>query len=202
MKRVKIIIITLIAIVGALIIYHHFDRVPVDENTTNKQKNDYTMITGKNLLDNKSVDEIVNILNNKTGVVFICNPKSDWCQYYAYLLNDVAIDRGIDKIYYTNIAEERNMNSNKYQRLVNALKDYIYTDDTNTKRVYMPNMTVVKDGKILANDNETSIITSGITAQEYWNESNTFTFKEKISNYINLLNKKEIPAKSESEEEK
>ena len=200
MKKIKIILITLIAIGGAIMIYHHFDKSPVDENTTKKQKNEYTLITGKNLLETKSIDEVTNIINNKTGVVFLCNPKSDWCQYYAYLLNDAAIERGIDKIYYANIADERNMNSNKYQKLVTALEDYLYTDDTNNKRIYMPNMTVVKDGKILANNNETSIMLNNISAKDYWNESNQFNFKEKLSNYINLLNKVEVPEESEEEE--
>lgn len=200
MKKIKIILITLIAIGGAIMIYHHFDKSPVDENTTKKQKNEYTLITGKNLLETKSIDEVTNIINNKTGVVFLCNPKSDWCQYYAYLLNDAAIERGIDKIYYANIADERNMNSNKYQKLVTALEDYLYTDDTNSKRIYMPNMTVVKDGKILANNNETSIMLNNISAKDYWNESNQFNFKEKLSNYINLLNKVEVPEESEEEE--
>ena len=200
MKKVKIILITLIAIGGAILIYHHFDKSPVDENKTKKQKNEYTLITGKNLLETKSIDEVTNIINNKTGVVFLCNPKSDWCQYYAYLLNDAAIERGIDKIYYANIADERNMNSNKYQKLVTALEDYLYTDDTNSKRIYMPNMTVVKDGKILANNNETSIMLNNISAKDYWNESNQFNFKEKLSNYINLLNKIEVPEESEEEE--
>ena len=202
MKRVKILLITLIAIVGALIIYHHFDVTPVDENTTKKQKNEYTLITGKNLLETKSIDEIVNILNHKTGIVFICTPKSDWCQYYAYILNEAALERGIEKIYYTNITEERNMNSNKYTKLVTALDDYLYVDDTNNKRIYMPNMTVVKDGIILANDNETSIVLTNVTAEEYWDENTTFIFKEKLSNYINLLNKEEInETEIESEEE-
>ena len=200
MKKIKIILITLIAIGGAIMIYHHFDKSPVDENTTKKQKNEYTLITGKNLLETKSIDEVTNIINNKTGVVFLCNPKSDWCQYYAYLLNEAAIERGIDKIYYANIADERNMNSNKYQKLVTAIEDYLYTDDTNSKRIYMPNMTVVKDGKILANNNETSIMLNNISAKDYWNESNQFNFKEKLSNYINLLNKVEVPEESEEEE--
>ncbi len=200
MKKIKIILITLIAIGGAIMIYHHFDKSPVDENTTKKQKNEYTLITGKNLLETKSIDEVTNIINNKTGVVFLCNPKSDWCQYYAYLLNEAALERGIDKIYYANIADERNMNSNKYQKLVTALEDYLYTDDTNNKRIYMPNMTVVKDGKILANNNETSIMLNNISAKDYWNESNQFNFKEKLSNYINLLNKIEVPEESEEEE--
>ena len=200
MKKIKIILITLIAIGGAIMIYQHFDKSPVDENTTKKQKNEYTLITGKNLLETKSIDEVTNIINNKTGVVFLCNPKSDWCQYYAYLLNEAAIERGIDKIYYANIADERNMNSNKYQKLVTALEDYLYTDDTNNKRIYMPNMTVVKDGKILANNNETSIMLNNISAKDYWNESNQFNFKEKLSNYINLLNKVEVPEESEEEE--
>lgn len=200
MKRVKIVLITLIAIGGALLIYHHFDKEPIDENTTKKQKNEYTLITGKNILETKSIDEVTNIINNKTGIVFLCNPKSDWCQYYAYMLNEAAIKRGVDKIYYANIAEERNMNSNKYKKLVNALEDYLYTDDTSEKRIYMPNMTVVKDGEILANDNETSIMVNNVTASEYWNESNQFNFKEKLSNYINLLYKKDIPSESEEEE--
>ena len=40
----------------------------------------------------------------------------------------------------------------------------------------------------------------GWIASKYWNESNQFNFKEKLSNYINLLYNKDIPSESEEEE--
>ena len=38
----------------------------------------------------------------------------------------------------------------------------------------------LKDGEILVNNNETSIIVNNVTAQEYWNENNVFMFKENV----------------------
>ena len=43
------------------------------------------------------------VLNNKTGIIFFCNPGSDWCQYYAKILDDIAVENDIEKIYYTDI---------------------------------------------------------------------------------------------------
>ncbi len=188
MKRVKIVCIIIFAIVGALLIYNHFDTEEFKTTIPNKISNDYNLTNEVVVYENKNIDEVINIINNKYGIIFMCTPETEWCKMYAELLNDVAIEKDIDKIYYLNIKNERSMNTSKYQRLVALLSDVLYTDDTGNKAIYMPEVVFVRDGKIVAHDNETSFIFNDQTAEDYWTEENINKFKDKISNYIDLLN--------------
>ncbi|MDE5539015.1 MAG: hypothetical protein K2J20_00840, partial [Bacilli bacterium] len=60
-----------------------------------------------------------------------------------------------------------------YQSIVLRLKDYIRTLDTGKQELYAPTLVMVKDGEIVAYDDETSINIGSITPEVYWNEYNT-----------------------------
>ena len=93
----------------------------------------------------------------------------------------------IEKIYYTDIKDDRSINSNKYRKIVTIMQEHLDSDDTGNKRLNMPNLTFVKDGKIIANDNRTSLVSSDTTPEEYWTRENILTFKNNIIESILLL---------------
>ena len=188
MKKFKILCIIAFAIVGALIIYNHFDTEEFRTTLPNVISNEYNLTSETIVYETKNIDEVINIINNKYGVIFMCTPETDWCKKYAEILNEVAIEKDLDKVYYVNIKYDRNMNTNKYQKLVHLLSDILLTDDTGNKRIYMPEVLFVRDGKIIAHDNETSFITNDITVNEYWSPENIAKLKNKLYNYIDLLN--------------
>jgi len=188
MKKFKIICIIIFAIVGALIIYNHFDTEEFKSSLPNEISNDYNLTSETVVYENTNIDEVINIINNKYGIVFMCTPDTEWCKKYAEILNDVAIEKDIDKVYYLNIKNERSLNTNKYQKLVNSLSEVLLTDDTGNKRIYMPEVVFVRDGKIIAHDNETSFITNDETVEDYWTIENVEKLKNKLREYIDLLN--------------
>ncbi len=187
MKKIKISLILVIAIVGAFLIYKKFEHINSDQKEIDKFVSEYTLIEENHVFEIINIDESINILNNKTGIVFFCNPGSDWCQHYAKILDDIAIENDIGKIYYVDIKDDRSINSNKYRKLVTKLQDYLDTDDTGNKRISMPNLTFVKNGEIIANDNRTSLVSSDTTPEEYWTRENILTFKNKIIESLLLL---------------
>ena len=197
MKKIKISLIIAIAIVGAFLIYKKFENVNTEQKEIDKFVSDYTLITEIHVFKIINIDESINILNNKTGVIFFCNPGSDWCQHYAKILDDIALENSIEKIYYVDIKDDRNLNSNKYRKLVTILQDYLDTDDTGNKRLSMPNLTFIKNGKIIANDNRTSLVSSDTTPEEYWTREKILTFKNKIIESILLLEADETSTPSE-----
>lgn len=188
MKKFKILCIIVVAVVGALIIYNHFDKEEFKNNLPNVISNDYNLTSETVVYETANIDEVINIVNNKYGIIFMCTPDTDWCKKYAEILNDVAIEKDIDKIYYLNIKYDRSMNTNKYQKLVNLLSEILLTDDTGNKRIYMPEVVFVRDGKIIAHDNETSFITNDVTVDDYWSEENINRLKNKLYGYIDELN--------------
>lgn len=187
MKKIKISLIIAIAIIGAFLIYKKFEHVNTEQKEIDKFVSKYTLLAENHVFEIINIDEAINILNNKTGVIFFCNPGSEWCQQYAKILDDIALENEMDKIYYVDIKDDRSINSNKYRKLVTKLQDYLDTDDTGNKRLSMPNLTFVKNGEIISNDNRTSLVSSDTTPEEYWTRENVLTFKNNIIESILLL---------------
>lgn len=185
-KKVKYIILgVLLLLIASLVVYFVF--IKKDNNTDNiKFSKEYTSVSKENVFVYRSKDEIINILEHGTGIVYLGYPECPWCMAYVPLLNEIAKNEGIEKIYYYNIREDRKNNTEFYQKVVSILNDYLNYDEEGKKRIFVPNVTFVKEGKIIFNDNETSLISEG-TPSEYWTEEKKTLFNEKFRKNINEL---------------
>lgn len=185
-KKVKYIILgVLLLLIASLVVYFVF--IKKDNNTNNiKFSKEYTSVSKDNVFVYRSKDEIINILEHGTGIVYLGYPECPWCMAYVPLLNEIAKNEGIEKIYYYNIREDRKNNTEFYQKVVSILNDYLNYDEEGKKRIFVPNVTFVKEGKIIFNDNETSLISEG-TPSEYWTEEKKTLFNEKFRKNINEL---------------
>ena len=192
MKKLKILFIIGFAVIGALLIYNHFEKIEEEEVVVNKFASEYTLVGEDNLFVYKSIDNIIDILSNGTGVVFMCTPTSEWCQYYAFYLENALKTKDIKEINYLDVTEYRALNTVKYQKIVELLDSYLYVDDLNNKKIYMPDLTFVKNGNIIAHNNETSLVSSETKTDDYWTQSKLNEFNNKMKEYVELLNKEEI----------
>lgn len=185
-KKIKYIVLgVLLLLIASLVVYFVF--IKKDNNTDNiKFSKEYTSVSKDNVFVYRSKDEIINILEHGTGIVYLGYPKCPWCMAYVPLLNEIAKNEGIEKIYYYNIREDRKNNTEFYQKVVSILNDYLNYDEEGKKRIFVPNVTFVKEGKIIFNDNETSLISEG-TPSEYWTEEKKTLFNEKFRKNINEL---------------
>lgn len=171
MKEKKLFIIGAILVVLGLILSYFFLIKKGDnkESGAEKFKSEYTNVTSDNPFVYRSVDQIINILEKGTGVVYLGFPECPWCQAYVPYVEEVAKKVGIDKVYYFNILEDRKNNSEKYQKIVKILNEYLPNDEEGNKRVFVPALITVKDGKILLFNDETSLDTKGYEKPEdYW----------------------------------
>ncbi|MDY4236478.1 MAG: hypothetical protein SOX86_00490 [Bacilli bacterium] len=185
-KKIKYIILgVLLLLIASLVVYFVF--IKKDNNTDNiKFSKEYTSVSKDNVFVYRSKDEIINILEHGIGIVYLGYPECPWCMAYVPLLNEIAKNEGIEKIYYYNIREDRKNNTEFYQKVVSILNDYLNYDEEGKKRIFVPNVTFVKEGKIIFNDNETSLISEG-TPSEYWTEEKKTLFNEKFRKNINEL---------------
>ena len=188
MKKIKILFIIAFAVVGALLIYNHFDKEKNKVIKPNPIQVDYNITNDDIVFVSKSIDEIINAVGSDYAIIFMCTPETVWCQKYANILNDVAIEKDIDKILYLNIRTERSMNTLKYQKLINLLSDILRVDDSGEKRIYMPEVLFIKNGRVIAHDNETSIVTSDTSVTEYYTLEKEEEIRERLRGYIDLLN--------------
>ncbi len=141
----------------------------------------YTLVEKDNLFKIKDSDEIISILEHGTGVVFLGFPSCPWCQAYAPMLNDLAKEYGISEIYYFDIKEDRENETETYNKIVSILSDYLQYDNEGNKRIYVPETAFVVDGEIVGNDLETSKETLGFQdPEEYWTEERIENWKENV----------------------
>ena len=186
MKKKSIIILivcclVLITFIGKFFLLKN-DKKETDSIKFNKE---YTEVSKNNVFVYRSVDEIINILEKGTGIIYLGFPECPWCQRYVKYLNEVAMDMGVEKIYYYNIHEDRKNNTDKYQKLVSILNDYLQNDEEGNKRIYVPSVIAIKKGEIVGFDDETAWDTKGFsTPSEYWNDSEVSELKDKLETMI------------------
>ena len=128
--------------------------------------------------------EVVDIIKNKSGIVYLGFSSSDWCKYYIKYLYDVLKDNDVKKVYYYDILKDRTKNTKYYRELENLLSDYLYELDNGNIHVLTPALLFVKDGKVIYFDDETSIERNNLTPDQYWTNEKIDTFKNKINTYI------------------
>ena len=180
----------LIFVIGGVACYLLFvdDGVPnADEGKKDNYKFsvEYTKVPMDNVYNYKTEEEIIEILESGSGIVYLGFPECPWCQSYAVYLNEVVKENEINNIYYLNIKEMRSNNTENYQKIVNLISEVLPYDENGNKRIYVPQVVVVKNGKIIGGDNETSYNVDG-TPTEYWTSEAIANLKQKLNNLIKV----------------
>lgn len=157
------------------------------ETTTDAQKfsEEYSSISDDNVFVYASFDEIIDVLDGGSGIVYLGFPECKWCEAYVPYLNEVAEDVGISKILYYNIREDRSNNSENYQKIVELLDGYLTDDEEGNPRIYVPAVIFVNNGTIVGFDDETSLDTGGFTnPADYWSEEEVSDLKSRLTSYM------------------
>ena len=182
MILVSVIILFMIGVVS-LVLFLKKDKKTVSD--MEKFSTEYHEVANNNVFVYRNIDEIINILEKGTGIVYLGFPECKWCQRYTKYLNEVAMDMGISKIYYYNIREDRKLNTENYHKIVSILENYLQNDEEGNKRIYVPSVNALKKGEIVGFDDETAWDTKGFeTPDEYWNRDEVNDLKEKLEKMI------------------
>ncbi len=165
-----------------------------EENTTVidsvEFSKEYSTVDTSNVFVYRDIDEIINILKNGTGIIYLGFPECQWCQAYVPYLNEVAKENDLEKIYYFNILEDRKNKTDKYMEIVNILKFYLQYDEEGIKRVYVPAIIAVKEGEIIGFDDETAYdVEEYDSPSEYWTDNRVEALKNKLTTMIQEVNK-------------
>lgn len=179
-----IIIVILVAIIIFLLVGNKNEEQTV-KSDAEKFSEEYTLVDKDNKFRYAAIDEVIDTLEDGTGVVYLGFPECKWCQQYTVYLNELAKDRNIPEIMYYNIREDRQNNTKNYQAIVNILKDYLPEDEEGNPRVYVPAVIFMSNGKILGFDDETAYDTKGYDEpSEYWTKERVDNLKDKLNSYL------------------
>lgn len=188
MKKNIIVGIIIFAIICLLSIGGWFlfkeDEKPATLTDAEKFVQEYPEIEANNVFVYRSIEEIIKIMENGTGIVYLGFPECPWCQAYVKYLNEVAKNEGVKEIYYFNILNDRTNNTKEYQKIVKLLGDNLEYDEEGNHRVYVPNVSFHINGEIIGNDFETAYDTKGFeNPSDYWTKEEIKDLKETLTKY-------------------
>lgn len=149
----------------------------------------YNLVEDDNLFHFSNANEVLTILNGRSGIILLGFPLNEWTNYYADILDDVSKELDVDKIYYYDFLKDRDESNGTYETIVNKLSVYVTVDDEGRKDLHAPTVIVVKDGEIIGYFDDTAIIKGTVTPEIYYTEYQkdiTYEgFKTAITEYMN-----------------
>ena len=180
-----IIIVILVGIIIFLLVNNNTGNEKSVETDATRFAEEYTSIDENNRFKYATMDEVINTLEDGTGIVYLGFPECKWCQQYVVYLNELAEDRNISQIMYYNIRQDRQDNTEDYQTIVNLLKDYLTDDEEGNPRIYVPAVIFMSNGEIIGFDDETAYDTNGYDdPSEYWTEEEVNDLKDRLNSYL------------------
>lgn len=210
-----LIILGLFIIIGTVLYIVTDDNVTKDEK---QFKNEYESLNGKKNDNGKTYvkvtipkennvkyadfDEVIDFLEEGTGILYLGFPECPWCRNAVPVLIGSAIENEIDDIYYFNalsIRDEKELKDGKivttkkgtkeYYKLVDKLKDYLTPyeglEDESIKRIYFPTVVFVQGGKIVGSHIGT--VDSQKDPYKVLTKKQTKELKEIYTNNINKI---------------
>lgn len=192
--RGSISIILGILMLIAFILLGNKDWKKVTPKDSIKFSDQFPKVPKNNVFTYETLPEINRTLSSGTGIIFFGYNKSKWVQEYALHVNEVAKEMQIEEIMYFDIYHDRENNTKDYVKTVSLLKEHLPINDDGERIIKIPNLTIVKDGVILSNNNDTSLIypTDENAINEYWTEENIEDFNNTIRQMFNTLKEKDL----------
>ena len=127
--------------------------------------------------------EVLNLFENKTGIIYFGFPSCPWCRNIIPVLLEVANDNN-EVVYYFNPKEVRGTDNADFAKLMEILDSYLNTDENGEKVLYVPDVYFIKNGKIVGH--HLGSASSQTNPYEKLTDEQTKELKE---TYVNLINK-------------
>lgn len=153
-----------------------------------KFKADYSGVADDNRFVVSTSDEILAKFDSGDGLIFLGFKQCPWCQALAPIVDEAAKKEGLDKIYYLDISDARKNNDETYQKIIAKLKGYLRKDEQGNPRVYVPDVTAVRNGKVVGHFlQETTAGGEKVTANTYWTDERRARGVEQLREMIRKI---------------
>lgn len=110
-------------------------------------------IDENNPFEYATIDQIINIFDNGSGIIFFGNSDDEWCVESVKIFNDTVEYRNVSEVYYYNPSSIQDKNTDKYRELVKFIKEYLKENEIGNFELNTPEIYVVKNGKIVNHSN-------------------------------------------------
>lgn len=163
--------ILFVIIIGAFIFIGTRDFSKKEVLDNEKFDQEYQNVDKNNVFRYVNAAEVYSNLKTGTAIIFMGYASNSWSGYYANILNEAAKESGIKEILYYDFYKDRKSQNATYQSIVLKLNNYITVLDDGTENIYAPTLVIVRDGKIIHFDDETSLNKGKKSPSDYWNNN-------------------------------
>lgn len=130
---------------------------------------EYKDVSSSNPFVYATEQQALELFNSGTGVIYLGFPECPWCQSLVGLINQAAQQESVEKVYYLNIRQARTDKTATYDQLVSKLSPYLDKDEAGQPRIYVPDVSFVKNGKIIERfEMEKAPESESKTADSFW----------------------------------
>lgn len=162
-------------------------KVKVSDNE--RFSSEFSLVSKDNVFKYVNATDARMVAKGAKGIVLF-GTNNDWVNYYAYILDKVAKEVGIEEIYYYDFIKNRKDNNGTYEDIVKTLSNYVTYNDKGVAEIYAPSLLVVSNDKVILFDSETSFVKGDILPNAYWNSEKIAEKENEIREaFIKYLNK-------------
>lgn len=162
-------------------------KVKVSDNE--RFASEFSLVSKDNVFKYVNATDARMVAKGAKGIVLF-GTNNDWVNYYAYIVDKVAKEVGIEEIYYYDFIKNRKDNNGTYEDIVKTLSNYVTYNDKGVAEIYAPSLLVVSNDKVILFDSETSFVKGDILPNAYWNSEKIAEKENEIREaFIKYLNK-------------
>lgn len=162
-------------------------KVKVSDNE--RFSSEFSLVSKDNVFKYVNATDARMVAKGAKGIVLF-GTNNDWVNYYAYIVDKVAKEVGIEEIYYYDFIKNRKDNNGTYEDIVKTLSNYVTYNDKGVAEIYAPSLLVVSNDKVILFDSETSFVKGDILPNAYWNSEKIAEKENEIREaFIKYLNK-------------
>ena len=162
-------------------------KVKVSDNE--RFSSEFSLVSKDNVFKYVNATDARMVAKGAKGIVLF-GTNNDWVNYYAYIVDKVAKEVGIEEIYYYDFIKNRKDNNGTYEDIVKTLSNYVTYNDKGVAEIYAPSLLVVSNDKVILFDSETSFVKGDILPNAYWNSEKIAEIENQIREaFIKYLNK-------------
>lgn len=162
-------------------------KVKVSDNE--RFSSEFSLVSKDNVFKYVNATDARMVAKGAKGIVLF-GTNNDWVNYYAYIVDKVAKEVGIEEIYYYDFTKNRKDNNGTYEDIVKTLSNYVTYNDKGVAEIYAPSLLVVSNDKVILFDSETSFVKGDILPNAYWNSEKIAEKENQIREaFIKYLNK-------------
>lgn len=162
-------------------------KVKVSDNE--RFSSEFSLVSKDNVFKYVNATDARMVAKGAKGIVLF-GTNNDWVNYYAYIVDKVAKEVGIEEIYYYDFIKNRKDNNGTYEDIVKTLSNYVTYNDKGVAEIYAPSLLVISNDKVILFDSETSFVKGDILPNAYWNSEKIAEKENQIrESFIKYLNK-------------